>query len=61
MFEAIYRYLKGLVERPEVLERFNICTECDQFNKEEIKCQLCGCYVYAKVQFPISSCPQGKW
>jgi len=46
-------------------ERMKICTECDIFDPELIKCDSrkggCGCYMKTKVLVKEAKCPKSKW
>jgi hypothetical protein len=64
----IYDGWKNLIfENPEAEElakkRIEICVECDDFKKSNKTCNLCGCYMPAKVRSRYSSCaaPKKKW
>jgi hypothetical protein len=41
--------------------RLTICNECEHLRKSVMQCNKCGCFMTAKVRFPSSSCPIGKW
>jgi hypothetical protein len=41
--------------------RYELCTRCENFNKENSKCKLCGCYMKVKVMLPNAACPQKYW
>jgi recombinational DNA repair protein RecR len=41
-------------------KRIKICTDCPMLNSRNI-CQLCGCYMPAKVRSPKSHCLIKKW
>ena len=41
--------------------RFNICKECENFNKTMKTCKICGCIMPIKVAFSNFSCPITKW
>lgn len=40
--------------------RINICVNCNKLKKNNT-CQLCGCYMPAKVRSPKSKCKLNKW
>lgn len=53
-------------------QRMNICTQCDKFNKDQIKCNVCGCYLEVKTEcetnfnpkkarYEVTHCPLGLW
>lgn len=41
-------------------ERLKICLECESLTRIQ-SCNLCGCFMPAKVRSPLSSCPIKKW
>jgi hypothetical protein len=41
--------------------RLDICNKCPNLSKKEGRCDLCGCFVVAKVKLDFESCPAGKW
>lgn len=43
------------------LQRLDVCSSCNDFNKKLKTCKQCGCYMPAKAMFAISSCPSKKW
>ena len=45
----------------QIKERYDICTQCELFDKETKLCDECGCYMPFKVTLPLVSCPIGKW
>ena len=51
----------------EILNRYNICIECDKFYKEKQQCLVCGCNLSTKKIFmnklawSDQECPIGKW
>ena len=47
------------VEAPELQQRLEICTLCDQRNDD--RCSVCGCYLAEKASWRSSECPLGKW
>ena len=49
------------VSKEEKSQRFQICTECEFFEKSSYRCQKCGCDMKKKVQFTVASCPIKKW
>ena len=40
-------------------EKYKICHECEHLKKR--MCNLCGCFMPAKVIIPFSVCPINKW
>jgi len=42
-----------------VIDRWSICSSCDQHDCG--RCKACGCFTGAKVRVAGESCPQGKW
>lgn len=51
----------------EIRYRYNICINCDQFNKNKSTCEVCGCNLSTKSKFlnklawADQECPIGKW
>ena len=51
----------------EILERYNICIRCEEYNKEESICNVCGCNLSNRREFmnklawADSECPIEKW
>jgi len=41
-------------------ERLSICKGCEHLGKYKV-CDLCGCFVLAKVKLPLEECPEGLW
>ena len=61
----IYEGWKNLTfQNPKTEElakkRIKICIGCDKLNDRNF-CQLCGCYMPAKVRSPKSRCRISKW
>lgn len=53
--------------KQEILYRYHICEQCDDFNKQKIQCNICGCYLSKQKKFlnklawADQECPLGKW
>lgn len=53
--------------KDEILNRYNICVSCDQFDSENSLCNICGCNINNKKQFfnklawADQKCPIDKW
>lgn len=41
--------------------RYSKCLQCDEQNKENLACKVCGCHTPAKVRASEASCPIGRW
>ena len=55
---------KGLpvfVSSETAQERFEICDECEFFDKDSTRCEECGCFMKLKVNLADTKCPIGKW
>jgi len=39
--------------------RLDICESCENFNNDT--CNICGCFMPAKVKFAPTKCPIDKW
>jgi hypothetical protein len=53
--------LTDYLNYPKSLERLGICSQCDQLEKETLKCKQCGCHMKVKALIPLASCPLNKW
>ena len=42
-------------------ERMEICKSCPKYDKEQIRCFECGCYLSVKARFILNECPLDKW
>jgi rRNA maturation endonuclease Nob1 len=42
-------------------DRLAQCQNCAKFNPDTSFCNVCGCYMPAKVLIPIVSCPDNYW
>lgn len=40
--------------------RIDTCKSCDKLSKLNF-CELCGCFMPAKVRLKTATCPEGKW
>jgi hypothetical protein len=45
----------------EAKRRADICKGCKDFIAETHVCNLCGCWLKAKVWMPFATCPKGEW
>jgi hypothetical protein len=51
----------------QILYRFNICLDCDKFDKLNSQCSVCGCNINNKKMFlnklawADQECPLKKW
>lgn len=51
----------------QILERYNICISCEEYNSELTMCNQCGCNINNKKQFlnklawADQKCPLDKW
>jgi hypothetical protein len=59
---------KNLIWKDEEIEKIaekrgKICESCGELNKAGfyLYCDLCGCYVPAKLRSPESTCAANKW
>lgn len=41
--------------------RYSKCLRCDEQNKTTLTCNVCGCFMPAKVRADEEKCPLGKW
>jgi hypothetical protein len=42
-------------------KRLSICQGCEYYDKELMKCNVCGCYLEVKTKMASESCPLNKW
>ena len=42
-------------------ERFEICNDCEFFDKNSTRCGKCGCFMKKKVDLADAKCPIGTW
>lgn len=42
-------------------KRYDICSDCELFDKAFGRCTSCGCFMKLKTTLEISKCPKGKW
>lgn len=65
--EIIDGYTNLFKRRPEIeklaLDRGKICEKCPHLNKTTfyLHCDICGCYIPAKLRSPTSECNLHKW
>jgi uncharacterized paraquat-inducible protein A len=45
----------------EIKKRAEICSTCPFLNKEEYKCNKCGCFLKYKIPWATSECPLNNW
>lgn len=45
--------------KEEAAARLAVCTPCPQYNLG--RCNVCGCFLVAKVVLKEEKCPIGKW
>jgi hypothetical protein len=50
-----------IANEEKIDRRINLCFNCTAFEKEQVRCKLCGCFMKTKVRFETSRCPAGKW
>lgn len=65
VLNEIYEGWKNLVFENDLVEeeakkRMAICVNCDKFTRVK-SCELCGCYMPAKVRSMKSKCKDDKW
>lgn len=57
MIEQLTEYL----QYPKSLERLGVCSTCENINKQDLTCKICGCNMKIKTLIPIFHCPDNKW
>ena len=51
----------------EIIDRYSICMDCSDFNRDKSECNICGCSISTKSKFlnklawADQECPIGKW
>lgn len=50
-----------LAEEEKIKKRIKICTNCEDLNKQDIRCNVCGCYMNVKIRLEAAKCPIDKW
>lgn len=50
-----------IIDEPQSLARYEICSACPHLTKFSGQCTKCGCFMKAKVKLKGASCPIGKW
>jgi hypothetical protein len=58
---AIINNGKLVSTKDEAKARLDICNKCPNLSKKGGRCELCGCFVVAKVKLDFETCPAGKW
>jgi len=41
--------------------RADICDSCNELDREQYRCNVCGCYLKYKISWADQTCPKGKW
>lgn len=41
--------------------RAAICESCNELDKEQYRCNICGCYLKYKISWADQKCPKNKW
>ena len=55
------RQLEHILNIGYAKNRLEQCKNCPKFDSIASECQMCGCYMPAKVLIPIGTCPDKKW
>ena len=42
-------------------ERLKICSTCEYYDAEKVKCKHSGCFLQQKASFALDSCPIDNW
>lgn len=45
----------------EYRRRLDICLPCHQYDADQGRCRLCGCFTEAKLRLRKEVCPEGRW
>lgn len=68
--KRIFRFLKALwryilygnrVSFNTFSKRINLCSSCENLDRDKWKCNICGCYVVKKTQMDTEECPIKEW
>jgi len=63
-FEVMKKAMKGealFVSDAVFEERLAICRSCEYFDKQQMRCKHCGCFLQQKARYALDSCPIQKW
>jgi hypothetical protein len=41
--------------------RASICDSCEELDREQYRCNVCGCWLRFKISWRDQECPKGKW
>jgi len=73
IFRFLYAFFWHCIEgfptcnKEEILERFNICLKCEEYNSKNSTCNECGCNLSNRKEFmnklawADQECPLKKW
>ena len=50
-----------IVEPSVYTSRLGECNDCEFLQRNNMRCNSCGCLLEAKAQMKNSYCPEGKW
>lgn len=53
--------MQVFIEKNIAQDRYDLCKQCEHFNKITAICRECGCFMKLKVKFINSVCPINKW
>jgi hypothetical protein len=53
--------MKIFVNKEQATQRYEICKNCNQLNNIVKICNVCNCFMPAKVTLSSSYCPKSKW
>ena len=59
--KALIKGEKVSLSKGEAEARMKICMSCEEYIKEENRCNLCGCYMRVKTKIATEKCPIRKW
>lgn len=45
----------------ELERRLSICATCPLLDKDQFRCNSCGCFLKYKAGWADQNCPEGKW
>lgn len=68
MAESVVRNAKSVVagnslttNSEQANSRLSICQKCEFFDKNQQRCQKCGCFMAVKTYLKAEKCPIGRW
>lgn len=63
-YQVLKKAMSGdnlLVSEKVYQQRMSICRKCEYFDKSQLRCKHCGCFLQQKARVALDSCPIHKW